>query len=160
MTSANGEGPLLGRDAILRLAQDRATLPTRDVPAWGGVVRVRGLTGTGRDEYEASTMVWRNGKAYPDTENARAKLVARCVVGDDGEPLFTQQDVHALGELDGLTLNKVWEVAMELSGLTEADMEELAGNSSAAQSGGSTSGSPVTSARQSASSSRKSPPAS
>jgi hypothetical protein len=139
MTSANGAKPLLGRDAILKAT----ALPTEDVyvPFWGGTVRLRGLTGKGRDEYEASNMVWRDGRAYPDTANTRAKLVARCAVDEEGEPLFTQQDADALGELPGRELNLLWERALALSGLTEEDAEELAGNSPAAPSGGSTSGS-------------------
>jgi len=142
MTAANGKGPadkvlLLGRDAILKATD----LPTEDieVPEWGGTVRVRGLTGEGRDEYEASTFVMRDGQAFPDTANTRAKLCARCIVDEAGEPLFTQQDVHALGQLSGRALNMIWERCLALSGLSEEDTKELAGNSAAAQSGGSTS---------------------
>ena|SRR5215471_5103069 len=150
--------PLLGRDAILKATD----LPTEDieVPEWGGTVRIRGLTGEGRDEYEASTFVIRDGQAYPDTANTRAKLCARCIVDEAGEPLFTQQDVHALGQLSGRALNLVWERCLALSGLSNEDVADLAGNSDAAPSGGSTSGSPATSAKRSASSSAKSAAAS
>ena len=38
-------------------------------------------------------------------------------------------DVKALGKKSSLALNRVFEVAQRLNGLTERDMEELAGNS-------------------------------
>ena len=84
---------LLGKEQILK-ADD---LPTEDVevPEWSGTVRVRGLSGKGRDEYWASMTVQRGSRQTLDVANATAKLVARCVIGEDGEPLFTQNDVAA-----------------------------------------------------------------
>lgn len=137
-------GTYLSRDAILQAT----SLPSEEteVPEWGGTVLVRGLNGQGRDEFEASTMVVRNGKAYPDTANVRAKLVARCVIDHDtGEPMFTQSDVHALGQLSGAALDRVFTVASRLSGLSEADVAELEGNSPAAPGGDSSSSSSATS---------------
>ncbi len=152
-------GTYLSRDAILAAR----SLPTEDVevPEWAGTVMVRGLDGQGRDEFEASMMVVRNGKAYPDTANTRAKLVARCVIDPaTGEPMFTQQDVFELGKLSGAALNRVFAVASRLSGLSDEDMAELEGNSAAAPSGASGSSSPASSAARSASSSRARRPAS
>lgn len=125
----------LGRDAILK-ADDRP-VEIMDIPEWGGKIRLRGLTGQGRDEYEASTVIIRDGRAWPDTENARAKLVARCIVGDDGEPMFSQQDVHQLGLLGAAALDRVWDRCLKLSGLSDEDVQELEGNSDAAPKDGS-----------------------
>jgi hypothetical protein len=69
----------------------------------------------------------------------RAKLVARCVVNSDLEPVFTQQDVNALGELSASALDRVFEVASRLSGLSEADLEAASGNSGTGQDAGSSS---------------------
>jgi hypothetical protein len=132
---------LLSRDDILKAT----ALPTEEVevPEWGGMVLVRALSGRERDEFEASMVAQRgegkNMTLVPDTANVRAKLAAWCITGEDGKPYFTQRDVHALGELSGAALDRVFEVAQRLSGLSEADVEELAGNSPAAQSGASTS---------------------
>ena len=131
-----------------------------DVPEWGGKIRIRGLTGRGRDEYEASTVIIRDGRAWPDTENARAKLVARCIVGDDGEPMFDQHDVHQLGMLGAAALDRVWDRCLKLSGLSDDDMKELEGNSAPGPSGDSTSTSPSGSGARSLNSSRGSAPAS
>lgn len=122
-------GSYLGRDAILRAS----ALRTEEVkvPEWmdpdsgADVVLVRELRGRERDEWEASLAVQRGKQMVPDVANMRAKLVARSVVGQDGEPLFSQQDVNALGELSAAALDRVFEVASRLSGLNPADLEEM-----------------------------------
>jgi hypothetical protein len=134
---------LLSRDDILK-ADD---LPREVVacPEWGGDVLVQALSGTQRDEFEASMAVMRGKTVVPDTENIRAKLVARSLVDEDGGQLFTQHDVHALGLKSAAALDRVFAVASRLSGLSDEDIDDLAGNSPAAQSGASTSSSPETS---------------
>lgn len=117
---------LLTRDAILAAT----ALPTEDVdvPEWGGAVRVRGLNALERDRFEQETFaVAGNEKAT--WVGARARLVSRTVVGEDGRLLFTKQDVEALGKLSATGLNRVWDVAMRLSGMSKADIEELTKNS-------------------------------
>jgi hypothetical protein len=131
-------GSYLDRDAILKAA----ALKTEDVPVpeWGGSVLVRELRGRERDEWEASLAVQRGRQMVPDVANMRAKLAARTIVGEDLEPLFSQQDVNALGELSAAALDRVFEVASRLSGLNPADVEEMSKNSGTAPSGGSASG--------------------
>ena len=80
--------------------------------------------------------------AVPDTANIRAKLVARCIIEDDGTPMFTQQDVHALGLKSSAALDRVFEVASRLSGISKDDLEELGKDSPNGQNDGSTSRSP------------------
>ena len=141
----------LKHDAILK-ADD---LPTEDVrvPEWfdaetgADMVLVQGLNGTQRDEFEASTIALRGpmGKqtAVPDTANIRAKLVARCIIDDETrKPMFTQQDVHKLGEKSSAALDRVFEVASRLSGISKDDLEELGKDSKSDQNGGSISLSP------------------
>jgi hypothetical protein len=130
-------GSYLTRDAILAAA----SLKTEevDVPEWGGIVLVRELRGRERDEWEASLAVQRGKQMVPDVANMRAKLVARCVVNSDLEPVFSQQDVNALGELSAAALDRVFEAASRLSGLSEADLEVASGNSGTGQDAGSSS---------------------
>lgn len=144
-------GAYLGRDAILRAT----TLKTEEVrvPEWmdpesgADVVLVQELRGRERDEFEVSMVVEPAvGKAYRDVRNLRAKLVARCVVDPDTrEPVFTRDDVAALGELSGAALERVYAAAVKLCGLSDQDVEELEKNSGTARDGGSSSTSPGTS---------------
>lgn len=143
---------LLSRDDILK-AEDLET-EVVPVPEWGGDVRVKGLTGEERDSYEAACMQERpaydaKGKQVRgrtemarNLANVRAKLVVRSVVNDEGERLFTDHDTGLLGQKSAAALDRVFEVAARLSRLSEEDVEDLAGNSDAAQSGDSASSSP------------------
>jgi len=116
----------LTRDQILQV-QD---LPTEDVeiPEWNGTVRVRGLTGAERDKFEASIVTRKGNKAEFNPENMRAKLVAMCVVDENGNRIFTDDDVKALGKKSASALDKIFQVAQKLSGLRPEDMEEMAKN--------------------------------
>lgn len=136
-------GSYLGRDAILKAAALR-TEEVR-VPEWADpesgadTVLVRELRGRERDEWEASLATLRGKQMVPDVANMRAKLAARVIVGADLEPVFTQTDVAALGELSAAALDRVFEVASRLSGLNPQDLEEMAKNSGTTLSGGSAS---------------------
>lgn len=117
---------LLGREAILA-AND---LPTEDVnvPEWGGVVRVRTLTGAQRDAFEAEIVTTNGRKVERNTYNIRAKLVAASVVGEDGKLLFSRADVEALGAKSAAALDRVFDAASRLSGISDEDVQELAEN--------------------------------
>lgn len=123
---------LLTRDAILQ-AED---LPTEDIEVeeWGGAVRVRALTGAERDAFEQSIVEQRGKSTRVNMRNIRAKLVALTVVDGDGKRLFSDKDAELLGKKSAMALNRVFEVAQKLSGLSPEDMEELSGNSEEGQS--------------------------
>lgn len=117
----------LDRAAIL----GKTTLQTEmvDVPEWGGQVEVRELTGAERD-------AWEGGFLAPGTQdvkddfmvNARARLVVLAAIDDDGNQLFTADDMEALGQLSGAALSRVFFVATRLSGLNKDDLDELEKN--------------------------------
>ncbi|MEW6048250.1 MAG: hypothetical protein AB1609_17535 [Bacillota bacterium] len=119
-------GKLLTRDEILKV-QD---LPVEEIEVkeWGGFLRVRGLTGAERDAFEQSVVETRGRNTRMNLKNIRAKLVAMTVVDEHGNRLFTDEDAELLGRKSATALNRVFEVAQRLSGLTPADVEELAGN--------------------------------
>lgn len=124
--------------AQILAADDIKTEPV-PVPEWGGDVLVRGLSGAQRDDYEQSVMVGRGANKEVNLRNARAKLVVRSVVDADGELLFSEQDVAALGKKSAAALQRVFEVATRLSGLSKEDLDELTENFDDGQSDGSTS---------------------
>lgn len=126
---------LLTKQAIFG-AQD---IKTEDVavPEWGGVVRVRGLTGIERDNYEQSLIDQRGKKTRVDMRNARAKLVAMTVVNETGERLFSDDEITILGTKSAAALDRIYDVAAALSGVADEDIEELLGNSGPTTSGAS-----------------------
>lgn len=110
-----------------------------DVPEWGGTVRVRGMSGTERDAYEASIIEQRGNDRKVNLANARAKLVVRCLVDENGALLFTPDDVRVLGRKSAKALERVFDAARRASGMSEADIEKLTENFDADPSEGGTS---------------------
>lgn len=117
-------------------------IPHEDVPVpeWGGEVRVRGLTGGQRSLIEA-TMIAAKGQAVEVRTEAfktlRERLVGSCLVDDEGKRLFTDKEIPQLAEKSGKVLGRLFADAQRLSGMDEEAVEEMAGNSGAAPSGGS-----------------------
>lgn len=129
---------LLSREAILG-ANDRKTEDV-DVPEWGGTVRVRALSGAERDAYEAGIVTLRaNGAKEINLKNLRGRLVSLSCIDEEGKRLFTDEDAIALGDRSAAALERVFDTARRLSGLTEDDVEELAEGFGDAPNGGSTS---------------------
>lgn len=128
----------LTREQIMG-ADDRNTQDV-DVPEWGGTVRLRGMSGLERDEYEAGIIaVGPDGKRRVDLKNMRARLVAYSIVDEDGGRMFQAEDIEALGDKSAAALERVFDVARKLSGLSSDDVEELAEGFGNAPSAGSTS---------------------
>ena len=119
---------LLTREEILAKLTLRAEIV--DVPEWGGTVRVRELTGSERDKYEAALVKMQKGTGKTDLtmDNARARLVALASIDKDGSRLFSEADVGRLGNLSAAALSRVFDVAATLSKITADDLEELSGN--------------------------------
>jgi len=128
---------VLTKEQILQ-AKD---LPTKEieVPEWGGSVMVRGLTGTERDKFEASCLMGQGKNMQVVMRDLRAKLVAKCVVDEKGERLFSDAEVAVLGQKSAVALNRVFTEAQSLSGLTEEEVKGLAEGLDGAPSEGSTS---------------------
>lgn len=116
----------LSREAILAISDTQ--IETIDVPEWNTMVRVRGLTAAERDQFEGE-IVQRNGKdVRTNTKNIRARLVVLSVVDADSARLFTYHDIATLGEKSAKALDRIFSKAMELSGLRDEDVAELAEN--------------------------------
>lgn len=104
------------------------------VPEWGGVVRVKGLTGKERDALEFSMIQGKGKKASVNLANLRAKLVSQACVDEAGNRIFSDDDVAALGNKSAAALQRIFDVAQRLSGLSDDDVEELTKNSETAPS--------------------------
>ena len=101
---------ILSKDAIL----DADDLPreTVSVPEWGGEVLVRTMSGTDRDAFEAS-LLEKDGRM----ENVRARLVALTLCDPQGDRLFDDSEIAALGRKSARALDRVFSVAQRLNGI-------------------------------------------
>ena len=128
---------------LLTLDQIRSaqTVITEDVhvPEWGGTVRVKALTAKERDAFEAGLVVGKGKNRRVSIDNVRAQLVVASVVDADGKQMFKPADAEWMGDQSAAAVARVYDVAGRLSGVSDDDVEELAGNSSD-QSDGSSSG--------------------
>jgi hypothetical protein len=113
----------LGRSEILG-AQDlaRELVPC---PEWGGAVWVRTMTAAERDEWEASRLHGEGRRRDVSLENMRASLVAACAVDEHGNRLFDDADVEALGAKSARALDRLFQVAQRLNGVTAEDLDEI-----------------------------------
>jgi ribosomal protein S21 len=114
----------LTKDQILAAAD----LPEEvvDVPEWGGKVLIRGMTGAERDAFEESVMVTRGNNRELNLRNFRAKLVARSIVDPvTKERMFSDNEIAELGKKSARALQRVFEAALRLNGMTAESVEEL-----------------------------------
>lgn len=112
---------VLNRDDILNASDIRK----EKVKAWGGEVWVRGMTGAERDKFESSVIQFKGSSQSLNLSNVRAKLCALTICDEEGKRLFTEADVQLLSEKSAVELSKIFIVAQRLSGITDADVEEL-----------------------------------
>jgi len=124
---------ILSRQELLSYTEVRyelVTFPDRrradgSIPA----VLVRSLTVRERDAFESSLIIGKGKNQRTDTRNIRAKLVALTAMADyNGTRLFTMKDVENIGRVDAELVSRVYDVSSRLSGISEKDLEELAGN--------------------------------
>jgi hypothetical protein len=115
---------LLTREQIL--AATDSVIETVSVPEWGGSVGVKTLTGAEKDGWESSRQ---NKDGSFNLNNVRASLVAVATCDADGNKLFTLQDVVDLGNKSARALDRVFQAAKKLNGVTDEDLDELEGES-------------------------------
>lgn len=123
MTGKTPALKLLGRDEILAAVD----LQQEDVPVpeWGGTVRIRGLSGSERDQYEAWIISGKGKNRDVNLRQSRAKLVMMCAVDVDGRRLFDEADIIRLGAKSALAMQRVFDKAAALSGLDEDALEKI-----------------------------------
>lgn len=123
---------LLTKELILQVQDVQIELI--EVPEWGGAVYVKGLTGAERDAFE-STIIQQKGKSQTvNMRNVRAKLLQLTIVDEKGNRLFSAEDIGALGSKSAKAIERLFEAASRLSGISAADAEELSKNSESDQS--------------------------
>ncbi len=116
---------MLSRDQILKADDIKEKMVF--VPEWGGEVRIKMMSGTERDNFEAS--IYNSDEKTTDLTNIRAKLCVAVMVDEKGKRLFSLEDVIALGAKSAKALDRVYDEATSLNKITAADQEELVKNS-------------------------------
>ncbi len=115
---------MLSAEQILK-SDDTPAVEKVDVPEWDGYVFVKVMSGASRDRWELSTS---RALEKPGTANVRASLCVATVCDENGNRLFTDNQVANLGEKSSAALDRVYAVAQRLNKLSSSDIEELEKN--------------------------------
>jgi hypothetical protein len=121
----------LTRDQILAVNDDEQE--EVQIPAWGGSVWVRVLSGAERDQWESSMQS--DDDATPAEKqarrfgNLRARSAVLSVCDEQGAPLFVWQDAEWLGKKSSKALDKIWDVFLRINAIRKEEVEELTKNS-------------------------------
>lgn len=89
-----------------------------NVPEWGGSVCIRVMTAEDRESWEIEC------RSNHKVESFRAKYLARCLCGENGERLFSDNEASMLGEKSAAVIGRLWEKAMQYN----APQEKITGN--------------------------------
>lgn len=122
---------MLSVDDILK--QDELPLERVPVPEWGGdgEVFITTLRADERDRFETTWIALKEQSGGANV-GFRAFTVATCLCNANGERVFDKPEeaYKQLGRKGGHVMSRLFNAASRLNGLTKADQEELAKNSS------------------------------
>lgn len=107
------------------LAADDLPFEIVEVPEWGGSVRLRTMTAGEASAYGDSIRTATGGIIR---ELLPEKLLARCIVGDDGLPVFSEEKVRQLSGKSSLIIQRLFIIADRLNTVTEQKVEAALGN--------------------------------
>jgi hypothetical protein len=115
----------LNKEDILE-ADDTADLREVEVPEWGGSVYVGEMTAAERDRLEDDTydLDERGQMSGLSMVGYRARVLALTLRDEDGERVFDYEDWRKIADKAAKPVDRVFEVATEINGLSEEDIEE------------------------------------
>lgn len=113
----------LNRDEIL--SKKGGKLIELAVPEWGGTVNLREMTASERDAFEQASLD-KSGTAK--LINIRARLASISLCDADGKRLFSEADIHILGELPASALDRIFDASMRLNKISKSDVDDLEKN--------------------------------
>jgi hypothetical protein len=101
----------------------------------GKVIPIWGMTPRERTEWEDKQSRLPKDKRAAHKSEIRERILLECCRNDDGVKLFTSDQITRLGQLRGDVVERLVNVAMELSGFTGKDLEDIVKNSAEAPEG-------------------------
>ena len=100
-----------------------------NVPQWGGSVLVRALTAKQRGQLMSTLIDQTKDGRTLRLQDLQARLCAMSIVDGQGKRFFSDNELAALGAKSSAALQRVFEVAQRLSGLSDEQVGELSKNS-------------------------------
>ena len=112
------------------LACDDLGIKKVPCPEWGCDVFVKVMDGDARDAFEHKWLSRpnQNGDGANDTRGFKSFLVVKTTCDASGALIFKPEDMLELGKKNAAVINRLADVALVVSGMTEKDVGELEGN--------------------------------
>ena len=108
----------------------------RDVPVpelgAGMVIPIWGMTPRERTAWEDKQSQLSDKQRAARKLQVRERILVECCRNDDGVQIFTLQQIEQLGQKRGDVIERLVNVALELSGFSEQDLDKIVKNSDAA----------------------------
>lgn len=98
----------------------------------GMVIPIWGMTPRERSAWEDTQSQLSPKQRAKHKLQVRERILVECCRNDDGIQLFTSEQIEQLGKRRGDVIERLVNVALELSGFSEQDIEKIAKNSDAA----------------------------
>lgn len=103
-----------------------------EVPEWGVTVVVSEMNGRDREAWSHETFITKQDgdeiKSEVVREDFAARLLVRCLCDEDGNKLFSPDELAALSAKNGKVLNRLFAVADRLNGITPKAAQEIEKN--------------------------------
>lgn len=93
-----------------------------DVPEWGGSVFIGIMSGEDRERWEIESKNLNNF-------NVRATLIARTLVDENGNRLFTDQDVEKINKKSWKPIQRIFDKSVQVNLIGDDNIEKQAKNS-------------------------------
>jgi hypothetical protein len=91
-----------------------------DIPEWGGTVRVRNLSALEREQFIRDIQ-----SKNLDLSKTKIAWVARCLIQEDGNPIFSSTEIELLGNKSAKALDRVVDAIESINALTVESMKEI-----------------------------------
>ena len=114
---------MLSKEEILSCSDVK--IETVHVPEWGGDICVKTITAQEQDEWSVLVSEQRGIKKI----NAQASFLVMCLCDESGNLIFTKEDIESLGKKSAGAMNRIFNVASRLNGLSKDDLKEIEKNS-------------------------------
>lgn len=100
-----------------------------EIPEWGGSVWVYGMTASERDrqELEAARILQNaNDRSAKKAQRANIRAMVAAIVcrDENGARIFGSEHIQQLGKRSAKPLDRIYDVARRLSGITDSTDEE------------------------------------
>ena len=126
---------LLNKEQILQIASP--ITEEIDVPEWGGKVKIRELSLGEFGQIVSYEGTFSGDNVIERQIHVAAKTLSIALLGEDGTPLFTEDELVRMGRSRGTALTSLMNAILNLSGVGKTAAEEVAKNSASGQSGSS-----------------------